>query len=244
MVLGLPASVTVCLFDLDGVLTDTAVVHAAAWKGTFDDFLRRRDGAGFTPFDLRGDYERYVDGKPREDGVRDFLASRGITLAAGTTGDDTDTVAGLGNRKNDEVGRRIALDGVKVFPGSQRYLVAAQQAGLRRIVVSSSTNTELVLRRTGLDRYVEGRIDGVTLAQRDLPGKPRPDSYLAGAELAGVTSGQAAVFEDAIAGVTAGRAGHFGYVVGVDRVGQATALRSAGADVVVQDLADLLDGGR
>lgn len=176
--------------------------------------------------------------------MRDFLASRGITLAAGTAADDTDTVAGLGNRKNDEVGRRISRDGVKVFPGSQRYLLAAQQAGLKRIVVSSSANTQLVLERTGLDRYVEGTIDGVTLAERHLRGKPHPDSYLAGAELAGMAPVQAAVFEDAIAGVTAGKEGHFGYVVGVDRVGQAAALRSAGADVVVQDLADLLEGCR
>jgi beta-phosphoglucomutase family hydrolase len=246
MVLGLPEGVSACLFDLDGVLTNTAAVHALAWQHTFDEFLREREGAGFRPFDKEADYERYVDGKPREDGVRDFLASRGITLAEGGPDDPATapTVHGLGNRKNEELTRRIDQDGVEVFEGSRRYLQAAQQAGLRRIVVSSSANTALVLRSTGLDQYVEGRIDGVTLAERHLPGKPKPDSFLAGAELAGVAPGQAAVFEDALAGVAAGRAGRFGYVVGVDRVGQAAELRAHGADVVVHDLAELLDGPR
>jgi len=246
MPLGLPEGVQACLFDLDGVLTNTAAVHAVAWQHTFDGFLRERDGPGFRPFDKESDYERYVDGKPREDGVRDFLASRGITLAEGEPDDPgtAPTVHGLGNRKNDELTRRIAQDGVEVFEGSRRYLQAAQQAGLRRIVVSSSANTALVLRVTGLDQYVEGRIDGVTLAERGLPGKPKPDSFLAGAELAGVGPDQAAVFEDALAGVAAGRAGSFRYVVGVDRVGQAAELRAHGADVVVRDLAELLDGAR
>jgi beta-phosphoglucomutase family hydrolase len=242
MVLGLPDDVRACLFDLDGVLTNTAAVHAAAWKHTFDEFLRQRDGAGFRPFDKLVDYDDYVDGKPREDGVRDFLASRGITLPEGSPDDSQDaaTVYGLGNRKNDEVTKRIARDGVEVFPGSVRYLQAAQQAGLRRIVVSSSANTALVLQVTGLEPYIEGRIDGVTLAERHIPGKPKPDSYLAGAQLAGVTPAQAAVFEDALAGVAAGRAGKFGFVVGVDRVGQSEELKAHGADVVVDDLADLL----
>ncbi|MDQ1743248.1 MAG: hypothetical protein QOE23_1587 [Pseudonocardiales bacterium] len=246
MVLGLPDGVLACLFDLDGVLTDTAAVHAAAWKHTFDDFLRERDGDGFEPFDSEADYDRYVDGKPRADGVRDFLAARGIELPEGAPDDpgSAPTVHGLGNRKNEELNRRIASDGVRVFEGSRRYLRAAEQAGLRRIVVSSSANTELVLRTTGLDRYVEGRIDGNTLAERHLPGKPAPDSFLAGAELAGVTPAQAAVFEDALAGVAAGRAGSFGCVVGVDRVGQADELRAHGADLVVRDLAELLDGQR
>ena len=244
MVLGLPEDVLACLFDLDGVLTNTAAVHAAAWKQTFDEFLGQRDGAEFRPFDKEADYDRYVDGKPREDGVRDFLASRNITLAEGEPDDPAtaSTVHGLGNRKNEELTRRITEDGVEVFEGSRRYLQAAQQAGLRRVVVSSSANTALVLQTTGLDQYVEGRIDGVTLAERHLPGKPKPDSFLAGAELAGVGPDQAAVFEDALAGVAAGRAGRFRYVVGVDRVGQAAELREHGADVVVQDLAELLDG--
>ncbi len=244
--LGLPDAIRACLFDLDGVLTDTAAVHAAAWKQTFDEFLRKRDGAGFQPFDLHADYDEYVDGEPREDGVRSFLASRGITVPEGTPSESPDsaTVHGIGNRKNDDVMKRIERDGVRVFPGSVRYLQAVQEAGLRRIVVSSSANTALVLHVTGLDRYIEGRIDGVTLAERHIAGKPKPDSYLAGAELAGVAPAQAAVFEDALAGVAAGRAGNFGYVVGVDRVGQADQLTAHGADVVVTDLADLLGGAR
>lgn len=246
MVLGLPDDVRACLFDLDGVLTNTAAVHAAAWKRVFDEFLREREGSAFTPFDAETDYDRYVDGKPRQDGVRDFLASRGITLAEGQPDDPVSapTVYGLGNRKNADLTRRIAQDGVEVFAGSRRYLQAAQQAGLGRVVVSSSANTALVLRATGLDQYIQGRIDGVTLAQRQLPGKPKPDSFLAGAELAGVSPDQAAVFEDALAGVAAGRAGHFRYVVGVDRVGQAEELRQHGADVVVVDLAELLQDHR
>lgn len=246
MTLGLPQAIRVCLFDLDGVLTQTAAVHAAAWKQTFDEFLRQRDGDGFRPFDKKDDYDEYVDGKPREDGVRDFLASRGITLAEGhpDDGPDRPTVYGLGNRKNADLSERIRRDGVKVFTGSRRYLEAAEQAGLRRFVVSSSANTELVLRTTGLDRYIEGRIDGVTLSQQHIPGKPKPDSYLAGARLAGVRPSQAAVFEDALAGVAAGQAGNFGYVVGVDRVGQAEQLKAHGADIVVSDLADLLDQTR
>jgi beta-phosphoglucomutase family hydrolase len=242
MRLGLPDGIRACLFDLDGVLTNTAAVHAAAWKHTFDEFLRRRQGQDFRPFDEHDDYDEYVDGKPRQDGVRDFLASRSIMLPEGgpDDGPDKETIYGVGNRKNDEVARRIQQDGVQVFDGSLRYLQAVEQAGLRRIVVSSSANTALVLRVTGLDRYIEGRIDGVTLAERHIPGKPKPDSYLAGAELAGVRPRAAAVFEDALAGVAAGRAGGFGYVVGVDRVGQAEALREHGADVVVQDLSELL----
>jgi beta-phosphoglucomutase family hydrolase len=242
MRLGLPDQIEVCLFDLDGVLTDTASVHAAAWKHMFDGFLRSRDGAGFRPFDPHDDYDRYVDGKPREDGVRDFLRSRGITVPEGRPDDQPteNTVYGLGNRKNAEVQQRIAESGVKVFEGSRRYLQAAVAAGLRRIVVSSSANTSLVLRVTGLAELIEGQIDGLTLAEKHIPGKPKPDSFLAGAALAGVPPANAAVFEDALAGVTAGRAGNFGYVVGVDRVGQADELRAHGADVVVEDLAELL----
>lgn len=243
MRLGLPDDIEVCLFDLDGVLTDTASVHAAAWKHMFDEFLHARDGDGFRPFD-QGDYDHYVDGKPREDGVRDFLASRDIELPDGQPDDgpEQNTVYGLGNRKNAEVQRRIAEDGVVVFEGSRRYLQAAAAAGLRRFVVSSSANTGLVLRTTGLAELVEGRIDGVTLAEKHIPGKPKPDSFLAGAALAGVPPQGAAVFEDALAGVAAGRAGRFGYVVGVDRVGQAAELKAHGADVVVTDLAQLLEG--
>jgi beta-phosphoglucomutase family hydrolase len=244
--LGLPDGVTACLFDLDGVLTDTASVHDAAWKEMFDAFLRARaehDGSAFVPFDPEHDYEAFVDGKPRIDGVHDFLASRNITLPEGSADDPptADTLRGLGQRKNEVVLRRIRTDGVKVFEGSRRYLEAAARAGLRRAVVSSSANTREVLDVTGLAAFVELRVDGVTIADEHLAGKPAPDTFLAAAQRLRVEPAQAAVFEDALAGVGAGRAGHFGYVVGVDRVGQAEALRQHGADVVVEDLAGLLD---
>ncbi len=241
--LGLPDGITACLFDLDGVLTQTAKVHCAAWKQMFDEFLQARDGDGYTPFDPRHDYDTYVDGKPRQDGVRDFLASRDIHLPDGDPDDppDTESVYGLGNRKNVILLKKIDEDGVEVYDGSVRYLEAAVGAGLRRIVVSSSANTAQVLRVTGLDKYVEGRIDGVTLRERHIAGKPAPDSYIAGAHLAGVPVSAAAVFEDALAGVASGRAGNFGYVIGVNRTGQAEALKRSGADVVVDDLSDLLD---
>lgn len=240
--LGLPDGVTACLFDLDGVLTNTAAVHDKAWKETFDAFLRARDGDGFRPFDARADYDAYVDGKRREDGVRSFLQSRGIELPDGSPDDppDAQTVYGLGNRKNELLLARIAKDGVEVYEGSRRYLAAARDAGLRRAVVSSSANTQQVLEVTGLAQYVEERVDGVTARDEGLRGKPAPDTFLHGAQLLGVEPSQAAVFEDALAGVEAGRAGRFGHVVGVDRVGQAAALRSHGADTVVQDLAELL----
>jgi len=244
--LGLPEGITACLFDMDGVLTKTAAVHAAAWTQMFDEFLQARakaTGGTFTPFDPHDDYDDYVDGKPREDGVRDFLASRGITLPEGHRDDppDAQTVYGLGNRKNVLLLKRISEDGVQVFDGSVRYLEAAQRAGLHRAVVSSSANTQQVLRVTGLDKYFEVRVDGVTIAERHLHGKPAPDTYLDAARQLGVEPARAAVFEDALSGVAAGHAGHFGFVVGVDRVGQAKALAEHGADKVVQDLAELLD---
>jgi beta-phosphoglucomutase family hydrolase len=244
-VLGLPDDVTACLFDLDGVLTQTAKVHDAAWTEMFDGYLRARSertGEPFVPFDPAADYNAYVDGKPREDGVRSFLASRGITLPEGSPDDPpgTETVAGLGNRKNEALLATIARDGVEVYDGSRRYLEAARDAGLRRAVVSSSANTAQVLEVTGLADLVEVRVDGVTAREQHLSGKPAPDTFLAGAKLLGVEPAQAAVFEDALAGVAAGRAGKFGHVVGVDRVGQADALRENGADVVVRDLDELL----
>jgi beta-phosphoglucomutase family hydrolase len=244
-VLGLPDGVTVGLFDLDGVLTDTASVHGAAWTRTFDDFLlarATRTGEPYVPFDPRADYDRYVDGKRREDGVRDFLASRGIVLPPGDPADPpgADTVHGVGNRKNELLLELLATGGVRVYEGSRRYLLAARAAGLRRAVVSSSANTAQILRVTGLDELVEVRVDGVTARERSLPGKPAPDTFLLAAAMLGVSPKQAAVFEDALAGVAAGRAGGFGYVVGVDRVGQADALSANGASVVVQDLAELL----
>jgi beta-phosphoglucomutase family hydrolase len=241
--LGLPDHITTCLFDLDGVLTQTATVHDAAWKRTFDALLRQRDGAAFTPFDPVRDYDDYVDGKPREAGVRDFLASRGITLPEGHPSDppEANTVYGVGNRKNVELIARIREDGVQVYEGSVRYLKAAKAAGLHRVVVSSSANTEMVLKTTGLADLVEGRVDGVTLQTEHLAGKPAPDSYLAGAKLVGASPAESAVFEDALSGVQAGRAGRFGWVIGVDRVGQAAELKQHGADVVVTDLAQLLE---
>ena len=247
--LGLPEQVTTGLFDLDGVLTNTAAVHDKAWTEMFDAFLRKRaerTGRPFVAFDPVADYATYIDGKPRPDGVRDFLASRGITLPEGNSDDgpDMETVHGLGNRKNQALLRRIREDGVEVFEGSRRYLEAARDAGLRRVVVSSSANTAEVLRATGLATLVEGWIDGLTIAAQGLKGKPAPDSFLAGARCVGVEPAQAAVFEDALAGVEAGRAGGFGFVVGVDRTGHADALRAHGADVVVTDLAQLLDSGK
>jgi beta-phosphoglucomutase family hydrolase len=241
--LGLPDAVRACLFDLDGVVTQTAKVHAAAWKEMFDDYLRQRDGAGFRPFDSHDDYDRYVDGMPRADGVRSFLRSRGIELPEGDPDDPptAETVNGLGNRKNEVVQRRIRQDGVQVYEGSVRYLHAVRDAGLRTAVVSSSANTAEVLAVTGLTDLFDARVDGQVARERHLPGKPKPDTFLAGAAELGVEAARAAVFEDALAGVQAGRAGDFGLVVGVDRVGQADALREHGADVVVTDLAQLLE---
>lgn len=243
--LGLPEKVRACLFDLDGVLTDTASVHTKAWKAMFDAYLSQRakdTGEKFVPFDEAADYRQYVDGKKREDGVRSFLSSRGIQLPEGSPDDPdgADTVYGLGNRKNDMFQKVLHDDGVKVFEGSRRYLEAASAAGLGIAVVSSSANTRDVLEITGLDRFVQQRVDGITLRDEHIAGKPAPDSYLRGAELLDVPADAAAVFEDALSGVQAGRAGNFGFVVGVDRVGQAEDLRRNGADVVVTDLAELL----
>jgi beta-phosphoglucomutase family hydrolase len=243
--LGLPEAVHACLFDLDGVLTDTASVHTKAWKVMFDAFLKRhaeQTGQPFVPFDPVDDYLKYVDGKKREDGVRSFLASRGIELPDGEPDDsgDEDTVYGLGARKNDAFQQTLHKDGVKVFEGSRHYLEKVAAAGLATAVVSSSANTREVLEITGLEKYIQQRVDGVTLREEHIAGKPAPDSFLRAAELLNVPAAAAAVFEDALSGVEAGRAGNFGYVVGVDRVGQADELRSHGADVVVTDLGDLI----
>ena len=243
--LGLPEQIRATLFDLDGVLTDTASVHKKAWKSMFDDFLRvhaERTGIEFVPFDVATDYLEYVDGKKREDGVRSFLASRGVDLPDGDPDDgaDAETVHGLGNRKNEAFQHTLHNDGVEVFEGSRRYLEAVVEAGFGTAVVSSSANTREVLELTGLAKFVQHRVDGVTLREQNIAGKPAPDSFLRAAQLLGVTPEQAVVFEDAISGVEAGHAGKFGYVVGVDRVGQADALRDNGADVVVTDLAELL----
>jgi beta-phosphoglucomutase family hydrolase len=228
--LGLPDGITALLFDLDGVLTKTATVHARAWKQMFDDYLREQgDERPFT----QDDYDAYVDGKPRADGVRDFLASRGLHP-------DEAEIGRLGDIKNDLVLKLIRTDGVEAYAGSVRYLEAARDAGLRRCVVSSSHNAADVLKSAGIDQLLEERVDGVVADQEHIKGKPAPDMFLEGARRVGVEPKQAAVFEDALAGVAAGHAGHFGCVVGVNRVGQREALLEHGADVVVDDLDELL----
>jgi beta-phosphoglucomutase family hydrolase len=245
-VLGLPDGVRACLFDLDGVLTQTAEVHAAAWKEMFDAYLRdraARTAERFVPFDPVADYDEYVDGEPRYDGVRSFLAARGIKLPEGEESDpaSAETVRALGDRKNELVLRLINERGVEVYPGSVRYVRRAREAELRRAVVSSSSNCREVLIAAGIEDLFEQRIDGVVAERNHLRGKPAPDTFLAGARALGVGPGEAAVFEDSLAGVAAGRAGGFACVVGVDRAGQADALREHGADLVVADLSELLD---
>jgi beta-phosphoglucomutase family hydrolase len=244
--LGLPPTIRACLFDLDGVLTQTARVHAAAWKEMFDVFLRDRAAQTeepFVPFDPVVNYGEYIDGELRYDGVRSFLASRGIELPEGKPTDppDANTVHGLGNRKNELVLSLIRTKGVDAYDGSVRYVRAAGDAGLRRAVVSASANTRDVLKAAGIAGLFEVRIDGIVAAEQHLRGKPAPDTFLAAAKALDVEASEAAVFEDALAGVAAGQAGGFGLVVGVDRVGQAEALRERGADVVVKDLAELLE---
>jgi beta-phosphoglucomutase family hydrolase len=244
--LGLPSEIRACLFDLDGVLTKTARVHAAAWKEMFDEFLRSRaaaTGGEFVPFDPVRDYEQYIDGRLRYDGVRTFLAAREIQLPEGDPDDSprADTISGLGNRKNDLVVSLIRSRGVETFPGAVQYVTAARDAGLPRAVVSASKNARDVLRAAGIDALFEDVIDGVVAEREQLRGKPEPDTFLAAAERLDVRPAEAAVFDDALAGVEAGRAGGFGFVVGVDTSGQGEALREHGADVVVPDLADLLE---
>ncbi|MEV7690879.1 HAD family hydrolase [Streptomyces bungoensis] len=242
--LGLPDTIQACLFDLDGVVTKTAVVHAAAWKETFDAFLREHEGPQARPFDDVADYDEYVDGRPRADGVRAFLESRGIHLPEGGPDDPPEaaTVHGLGNRKNVLLLEKIRSGGVEAYEGTLRYLEAVRAAGLRTAIVSSSANCRDVLRAVDAEHFFDVRIDGVVAAERHLPGKPHPDTFLAAARDLGVDAARAAVFEDALAGMDAGRAGGFGYVVGLDRTGQADALYAHGASVVVKDLAEL--GGK
>jgi beta-phosphoglucomutase family hydrolase len=245
-VLGIPDSSRGCLFDLDGVLTQTATVHAAAWQQMFDDFLRQqaqRTGGQFVPFDPVADYDKYVDGKSRADGTRSFLLARGIELPEGSDSDPpgTATIAGLSSLKNQIVLRKIADGVVQVYPGSVRYLHAVGEAGLRRAVVTSSANAGSVLEAAGLSGQFDAVVDGAVARREGLAGKPAPDFYLYAAKVLGLEPAEAVVYEDALAGVAAGRAAHVGFVVGVDRAGQAGALREAGADVVVRDLAELLD---
>ena len=243
---GLPDGVSACLFDMDGVVTQTAMVHAAAWKEMFDEFLRdyaQRTGTKFVPFDPHHEYDAYVDGKPRLDGTRSFLESRGIHLPDGTPDDPpgTPTIYGLSNKKNDLVLAKIASGGVQVYHGQIAYINAVRGKGIRTAIVSASANTKQVLDSAGIEGLFDVRIDGVIAKQRGLRGKPAPDTFLAAAEALGVPAAHAVVFEDAQAGVAAGHAGHFALVVGVDRVGQAAELYAHGADIVVKDLAELLD---
>ena len=248
MPLGLPDSIRGCLFDMDGVLTRTASVHAAAWEQAFDEFLGNRapnDGEQLDPFDRVEDYDRYVDGRSRADGTRAFLESRHIHLPEGSADDPAGapTIQGISRRKNELVLEVLARDGVELFEDTIADLRAVIAAGLPRAVVSASANTAQVLQAAGIADLFDARIDGVVAAERQLAGKPAPDMFLAGADALGLDAAVAAVFEDALAGVEAGRAGHFGFVVGVDRVGQAAELADHGADVVVQDLTQLLEHG-
>ncbi len=241
----LPGTIEACLFDLDGVLTDTAVIHAAAWKQAFDSLLAQRAGAsggGFRSFDAVRDYDEFVDGRPRDDGIRAFLASRGITLDEGSPDDPPAmaTVHGVGRFKNDLFVARLAGEGIRAYPGSRRFLAAVRAEAIKCAVVSSSTNCAAVLTAAGIAGLFDVVVDGTTARRRHLAGKPAPDTYLAAARDLGVEPSRAAVFEDALAGVAAGRAGGFAWVVGVDRVDQGEALRAHGADVVVSDLAELL----
>jgi beta-phosphoglucomutase family hydrolase len=244
--LGLPATISACLFDLDGVLTQTAKVHAQAWKQMFDAYLEKHSaatGAPFQPFDAGDDYDLYVDGKPRQDGVRSFLEARHITVPEGSPADppNAETVYGLGNRKDQIFLELIHTHGVAAYEGSVRYVHAAREASLKLAVVSASKNCTEVLRAARLDGLFDAQVDGNVAEKKGLKGKPAPDTYLEAARMLATAPPAAAVFEDALAGVEAGRAGGFGIVIGIDRAGQATALRRHGADAVVSDLADLLD---
>jgi beta-phosphoglucomutase family hydrolase len=224
--LGLPPTVTACLFDLDGVITQTATVHARAWKQVFDAFR--------IPFDQVADYDAYVDGKPRADGVRSVLEARRIKPT-------DDLVERIAARKDELFMKLVRERGVQTYPGSIRYLHEVRQAGKKIAVVSSSKHTTDVLEATGLDHFFDAQVDGNVAEREHLEGKPAPATYLRAAEMLGTDASHAAVYEDALAGVEAGRAGHFGRVIGIDRAGQADELRRHGADVVVKDLADLLE---
>jgi alpha,alpha-trehalase len=231
------------ILDLDGVITRTATIHARAWKRMFDDYLRRREAERrepFRPFDQVADYRRYVDGKPRYDGVRSFLESRGIHLPEGTPSDPPgqETICGLGNLKDQWfLNLLVEGGGVEVFEDTLDALRRWRALGLKTAVVSSSKNCDLVLRAAGLVELFDVRVDGNTAEELRLPGKPAPDTFLEAAHRLGVAPSRAAVFEDACAGVQAGRHGHFGTVVGVARQeSQLAALQEAGADVVVRDL--------
>jgi beta-phosphoglucomutase family hydrolase len=241
------------LFDMDGVLTQTALVHAAAWKEAFDAFLKEesaRTGKTYAPFDAESDYEKYVDGEPRADGVRNFLAARGITLPEGTDNDPPDarTVSGVGNRKNELVLKVMKEQGVKLFDGAEELVVELHRRGKKVAVVSASENTVAALTAAGIGDIFDAIVDGLAVKKLHLAGKPAPDSYLQGAKTLGVEPGQAVVLEDALSGVEAGKAGHFGLVIGVDHHDDAShhdyadQLLAHGANVVVRSLSELVDG--
>jgi len=234
------------LFDLDGVITDTARLHAASWKKMFDQYLRKRAtqrGEAFRPFDIDTDYRLYVDGKPRVDGVRGFLSSRGIELPEGSPDDppEFETVDGLGNWKNDLVNKVIEDDGVEAYEGSVKLIHQLHDRGFKIAVVTSSQNCAAVLRASGLDGLFDLRVDGNAILTEDLPGKPAPDTFLRAAKLLGIEPSRAVVIEDALSGVEAGRSGDFGLVIGVARKGNADELRRHGADLVVNDLGELVN---
>ncbi|HST19075.1 MAG TPA: HAD family hydrolase [Gaiellaceae bacterium] len=247
--IGLDGAVRACVFDLDGVLTASSALHAASWQETFDPLLARRhehSGEAFgpwRPFDPRGDYERYIHGRPRIEGVHAFLASRGIRLPEGNPGDpaDAETAQGLANRKNAALQRRLGVDGVKAFEGSTRFLEVAHEAGLRCAVVSASANTDAILRGAGLAPLVDVVVDGRSIGREQLAAKPAPDSVLAACRLLDVPPGSAATFETTLAGIDAGRAAGVHRVIGVDRSGRTAVLVRRGADRVVPDLGDLID---
>ncbi len=241
-----PDQLDAVLFDLDGVLTATARIHARCWKRTFDEFLERRaehTGEPFEPFDIEREYLPYVDGKPRYDGVRSFLASRNIELPWGDPGDppDAETVCGLGNRKNVLYNEVPAVERPQVFERAVEYVRYLRDRGIKTAVVTASKNATTVLRAAGIEQLFDVQMDGVVAAELGLAGKPQPDTFVEAARRLGVEPARAAVVEDAISGVQAGRAGGFGLVIGVDRTGNAEALRANGADIVVADVGDLLD---
>ena len=246
VLLGLPAGVHACVFNLDGVLIGSAALHAAAWAETFDELILariERTGGRFAPFDPRADYAEHIHGKPRLDGVRAFLACRGISLPDGSADDPpgAETVHGLANRKREALLRRLEEDGVTAFEGSRRYLETARDAGLRRAVVSASANTEGILERAGLASLIEQRVDGNTILAEGLRARPAADIMLAACRLLGVEPGEAAAFETSPAGVAAARAAGFHFVVGVDRDGRADRLLAGGADLAVGGLAELYE---
>ena len=234
------------LLDLDGVITDTASIHAACWKQMFDEYLQKRAierGEAFRPFDIAADYRLYVDGKPRYDGVRDFLTSRGIRLPEGSPDDpaQAETVHGLGNRKNDLVNKIIEEGGVVPYEGSVKFLHQLRNQRFKVAVVTSSQNCTAVLKAAKLDHFFDVQVDGNTIHVQHLAGKPAPDTFLMAARLLGVEPKRAIVIEDALSGVEAGSAGDFGLVIGVARKGNAEELRRHGAHLVVNDLGELAD---